>query len=112
MDEFYYLNQVEKDVIANFLENKMLFEAVRKVLLSGIYLDGTLHEGRGADPLKNFILATMTTQTAQVLPQLERGAKLDAIINAISMIETGFRNLEKLKAVKVDLVSEKKNKAR
>ena len=112
MDEFYYLNQVEKDAVANFLENVTLREAVRKVLLSGIYLDGTLVEGRAADPLKNFILATMTTQTAQVLPQVERGAKLDAIVNAISMLETGFRNLEKLKSVKVGLSGEKKNKAR
>ena len=104
-----YLNEIEKDQINAFLKNLTMKEAVKKVLLSGIYFDGTMTAGNPANPLKNFILGTMTTEHAQSLTQEQRGAKLDAIINAVSVIESGFSKLEEFR--KVEVTEKVKNRA-
>lgn len=105
LEEITYLNQTEKEQIQQFLENKVLYEAVRKVILSGVYEDGKLEEGKGADVLKNFVLARFTTPNGMTPPSVSIdddkiiGQKLRAIIDGISMVETGFQKLESLKKV-------------
>lgn len=106
-----YLNDRELAAVQRFLEDETQLEAVRKVLLSGVYLDGKLEAGKPADPLKNFILARFSSQQAQLLPVEERGKQLDVIINAVSLVESGFQALEKLKPIKSP-VEAKPNKAR
>ena len=96
-----------------------MVEAVRKVILSGIYFDGVLKPGRPSDPFKNFILGKFAGKiegSMQPPPVImdsteEIGLKMRAIIDAISMLETGFRELDKLKKV-VPLKEVKKNKGR
>ena len=106
-----YLSEKERSEVQKFLENKIAFEAVRKVLLSGVYLDGRLEADKPADPLKNFILASFTQPGVGLLPDSDMGAKMRSIINAVSMIETGFAELEKCRKVEVTPIS-KINKAR
>lgn len=106
-----YLSEREVKAVQKFLLDERMKEAVKKVLLSGVYFDGMLTPDKPADPLKNFALAAFTTPQSSLLTQEQKGAKLEAIINAISMIETGFRELEKCKEVETP-VKEVINKAR
>lgn len=106
-----YLSEKEKTSVQKFLLDPVMREAVRKVLLSGIYSDGIMSPDKPADPLKNFILGTVTRQGNELLPDAEMGAKLRAIINGVSLVESGFKELEKLKPVESPL-GNKVNRAR
>jgi len=110
-EEFYYLNDTEKSLIQNFLDNTVLKEAVRKVILSGVYSDGTLKQGIPADPSKNFILGSMTIKERVLLPDAEFGSHLRSIINGIGLVESGFTQLEKLRKVN-EVTETKKNPGR
>ena len=106
-----YLNDIEKSEVAAFLENETAYNAVKKVLLSGVYFDGVMVEGKDADPLKNFILGRLAQQQVLMNDDKHMGALMRSIIDAISMIETGFAELEKCKPVKVE-EKPKENKGR
>lgn len=106
-----HLSDSEKSALERFVLDEVTREAVRKVILSGIYFDGRLTPGEPADPLKNFMLAYFTTPQAALLPAEEKGHRLEAIINAISLVETGFKEIEKFKPVPSPVTLEK-NKAR
>lgn len=106
-----YLSENEKSLIEGFLENRPLVEAIRKVILGGVYKDGRLEADSPADPLKNFILGRMTHPLMVNAPMSEKGMTLTAIIDAVSMIETGFNELEKLRKVEAKEII-KKNPAR
>lgn len=92
-----YLDEREVAAIQRFLEDAVQLEAVRKVLLSGVYEDGVMKPGKPADPLKNFILGATTGPNDNLLPDEQLGAKLRAIISGVSLVESGFSALEKLK---------------
>ena len=112
MDDFYYLSEAEKQSVAKFLADPSMKEAVRKVLLSCVYYDGTMEEDRAADPLKNFILAYFTNPQKQLLPAAEKGMLLETIINSVSLVESGFKQLEKLKPLELPELKGEKNKGR
>jgi len=97
-----YLNEIEKAEVVTFLENKTMKEAVKKVILSGVYFDGIMEEGKPADPLKNFMLGTLSQQTVMMNDDKHMGAIARAMINGVSMVESGFAELEKCKPVKVE----------
>ncbi len=109
--EFYYLNGAEKGLVETFVANKPMYDAVRKVLLSGVYEDGILKPGEEAEPLKNFILGRMTNPLIANAPFELKGQEISSIIHGISMIESGFKELDKLKKVEPETTT-KKNKAR
>lgn len=102
-----YLNEIERAELAKFVGNKTLFEAVRKVILSGVYFDGVMIPGKPADPLRNFVLASFTNANGMMpadmatKPDAEMGAKLRSIIQAVSMIDTGFETFSEFE-IKVE----------
>lgn len=102
-----YLSPMEVEEIQKFLENTRMREAVKKVILSGVYIDGRLEEGKPADPLKNFMLGTLGQQHNLMNDDRHLGAMTRSIINAISMVESGFGALETLR--KVESAEEKPN---
>lgn len=107
-----YLSDREFAGVQRVLTDASALEGIRKVLLSGVYSDGILQAENAADPLKNFILAAFTTQTASLLSFEEKGRKLETIINAVSLVESGFKQLEKCKPVETGETNETINKAR
>ena len=94
-----YLSESEKLKVDQFVNDLVMREAVRKVILSGVYNDGILHKGEAADPLKNFMLGYFTQSAVQMFTTDEKGKKLEAIIHAVSMVESGFKELDKCKLV-------------
>lgn len=85
-----YLNDIEKEQIEAFYKNEVMREAVKKVLLAGIYQNGTLKAGEKAEPNKNFALylASQPGIANEVL-----GADLKAAAEGIRVVETAFKEL-------------------
>lgn len=94
-----FLNDIEKAEVEKFVENRTMLEAVRKVLLAGIYFNGVLQEGEPADARKNFLLAQLTQPIMENAPIAEYGSHAKALVNGIKLVETGFADLEKFKVV-------------
>jgi hypothetical protein len=103
------LSDVEKLRLQDFLNDQILVEAVRKVLLFGIYYNGTLKSGQEADSQMNFALGLVAAKAD--ISNEELGADLRACAEGIRMVETGFKQLEKFKEIKNDK-PEEKNPAR
>lgn len=99
MDNSSILNEIEFEELQKFLNNQTLKNAVKKVLLTGIYNDGTLRAGLEPNPNKNFILGFASNQVGTGASNELLGADVRAVIEGIRMIEVGYANLEKLKKV-------------
>lgn len=95
-----FLNEVEKNELTKFVENKTQFEAVRKVILSGVFYDGVLKQGEAMDVLRNFMIARFTNPQGMSPAPIgidtdeTLGRKLRAMIDGISMVETAFKKFE------------------
>jgi len=111
MEEFYYLNDVEKDEVKKFVENKTQFEAVQKVVLHSVYFQGKLHEGLPADSGNNIFMAQLTQPIMENAPIEEYGHFAKALVNGIRLVETGFTKLGKFGQVESE-EKPKKNRGR
>lgn len=85
-----YLNDIEKEQIEVFYKNDVMREAVKKVLLAGIYYNGTLKAGVKAEPAKNFALA-IASQRGLTNEQIANDMR--AIVEGISIVEGAFKEL-------------------
>lgn len=88
------LNDIESEKISLFNEDTIMKEAVRKVLLRGIYQNGTLKKGEHSNPKQNFMLAIANN------PQLsneEIGAEARAAYWGITILEQAFDKLSEIK---------------
>jgi len=102
MEKHDFLNDIEVNEVEKFVQNKTQFEAVRKVLLAGIYYNGVMREGEPADARKNFILAQLTQPIMENAPIEEFGHYAKSLVNGVKFIETGFNDLEKFKPVEAE----------
>lgn len=106
------LNEAEIKRLQKFLEDDLMKQAVKKILLRSIY-QGTLEPGQGPDSMRNFFLHLLITPQGQeyALSNEELGAKFRARVEGIALLEDGFTQLEKLKeTVKIEF--DDKNQAR
>lgn len=73
-------------------------QAVRKVLLAGIYYNGTLTPGVAADPSQNFMLQWPYAVDIQNSPvsDAELGSELRAEVKAIRKVEMAWKQLSNL----------------
>ncbi len=107
-----YLNEIEINEISKLVENETLLQAIKKVILSGVYFEGTLVAGEPANPDTNFAIG-LTFQAIQNFPQIKNedlGRDIRAKVEAIRFIELGFKEFNKYRNV-VE-VEEKINEAR
>lgn len=105
------LSSEEKELVKTFVENTKQFDAVKKILLSGVYSDGVMHQEKPADALQNFVLGTMSHPLMVNAPMAEKGMKMTAILDAVGMVESGFESLLHFKQVEPEII-EKVNKAK
>ena len=93
-----YLNDAEKAKIEAFVSDKSMFEAVRKVLLAGIYFNGVLKPGEAHNPANNFALSlpfAVSVEGGQMSAQ-QLGEHVAAQVAGIRLIETGMKELGKI----------------
>jgi len=90
-----YLSSIEKAKIENFYKDEVLREAIRKVLLAGVYYNGVLRAGEKAEPLKN---AALSRAYSSDLTNEELGADVRALAQGIQAIEMAFKKMAEIKA--------------
>lgn len=94
------LNPVEQAEVQKFVENQTMFEAVKKILLAGIYFNGTLRAGEPADPTRNFTLSLVARSAQngeQFFTNEQLGQDLRACSEGIRLVESGLKSLENYK---------------
>ena len=89
-----YLTEVEQFEVTKFVENKLQYEAVKKVLLMGVYHNGTLRKGEKADPSRNFALGLIAHEASGALSNEIIGADLRASFEGIKLVETALSKLK------------------
>jgi len=95
-----YLNEVEEKEIMKFVSNKVLFEAVKKVLMEMVYTQGTLKEGEPIDPDMNYAFGLAARRRMSGFTHLTNeqiGADLCAVWEGTNLVGLGFEELEKFK---------------
>lgn len=85
-----YLSDAERAKVASFMADERMVEAVKKVLLAGIYYNGTLKPDQKADPLKNAALGLAFNPS---FTNEQLGADLRAFAQGIESVENGFKKL-------------------
>ena len=102
-----FLDKTEQEEVRKFVDNDRMREAVRKVILSGLYSQGVLKKGKKAIVNRNFAVAIVNDQ---VQTDEQIGQKLRAVWSGISALEQAFKDMELLRTV--ETTPEKKNEAR
>lgn len=108
MDRAVYLNEKEVAEVEKFCDNPIQKEAVRKVLLAGIYYNGTLKQGEKADPTRNFALFGAFDPTT---PSEQLGENVKAAAQAIAVVENSFNELNAYRSEKKKELKRKHNPA-
>jgi hypothetical protein len=88
------LDEIERDKVIAFYQDTTMREAVRKILLWGIYNSGTLVPGQGANPKQNFLLSIAENTT---LDDAKMGQELRAAWWGIAQIENSFGKMAEIK---------------
>lgn len=92
-----FLSKVEQDKIAAFNNDKVLFEAIKKVVLKGVYNQGILEKDKPATPMFNAALGLVAQTQNGVISNEDLGADLRAFFEGAKMVEMGFDQLAKIK---------------
>lgn len=88
------LSDQEKAKLEAFAKDRTLLEAVRKVLLFGIYNNGTLKPGEKVDPGQNFALSLAFANDG-TLSDEQIGQDVRAAVRGIRLVEGAFKEFEK-----------------
>lgn len=99
METTEILNAIEKEKIIAFTEDKLMFEAVRKHLLSGVYNTGVLKPGQAADARTNWAFQLVWDRNSQSMPRTdaELGGDLRAMVRGIQLVEGAWNELSQFK---------------
>lgn len=110
-NEYVYLNDVEKEELAKFVENQTLFNAVKKVILEPAYCQGKLEPGKDPRANYNFFMAQMSQPQVDGSPTEIYALHAKSLVKAVQIIEDVFKNFEDFRVVKSE-EKETKNRGR
>ncbi len=88
-----YLSDEEKELVVAFTKNNKMSEAVRKVLLAGIYDNGTLKPEERAQPTRNFALKLFFSHQGETISDEALGQDLRGCAMGITMLESAFNKM-------------------
>lgn len=97
------LSDQEQLAIQMFVDNDVQREAVKKILLYGVYNTGTLKKGEPSDPTRNFAFGIVQTTEAQGLGDDMIGRRIRAAWEGAQIVESGFQELAMFKTEKDEL---------
>lgn len=101
-----FLTESEVAHIEAFCKNEQMFEAVRKVMLQGIYTHGVVVKGKKHNPLINGAFSLVSLSTQNPIPNEEIGAQLRAQWAGVNALESAMNNLKEIKSNPKDLEGE------
>jgi len=110
MEKYTFLNDIEKQLVEAFYKNETQREAVKKVLLMGIYNNGVIRSGEVHNPQLNWALSLAWNMDGTSETNEKLGANLRAVAEGIKSVELAFKELSKFTTI--EPVKEKKNPAR
>lgn len=95
-----FLTDLEIAKVEAFCADGVMFEAVKKVLLQGIYSQGVIQKGFKHNPLENaaFNLASLAVQNP--IPDEELGANIRGMWAGVNYLHNAMTDLEKIKLEK------------
>lgn len=99
------LTELEIQKIEQFCLDKDMYNAVKKILLAGIYTHGTVQKGYTPNPLQNgaFALASLSTQNP--IPDNVLGEHIRGMWAGVNALENAFSQLSKIKSNKEEIES-------
>lgn len=102
MDYKTILSPLEVTKIEQFNKDKEMQEAVRKVLLSGLYTHGVVTPGQEHNPLINGAFALVALAGENPIPDAELGAHLRGTWFGINALENAWKQLVKIKSEAIE----------
>ncbi len=96
------LTEVEKAKIEQFCKDEVLSSAVRKVLLQGLYVQGTIQKGFDVDPLQNGAFSLASLAVGNPIPDAEIGAGVRAQFAGVNYLKNAFDTLNRIKSEKAE----------
>lgn len=112
MEKYNFLTELEQTLVEAFYNNETQRDAVKKVLLNGIYRNGVMTAGQRHNANENWVYSLPWKADGQNTVSNEQlGADVRAIAEALRAIETVFVH-ELAKFNKAEPKEPKKNQAR
>jgi hypothetical protein len=94
-----YLTEIEISKIEQFCADEAMFEAVRKVMLAGVYYSGALKKGDKLEPKNQaFDMLATAYKTGKQVSNESLGEELRGLFSGVDMVEQGFGNLKTIKS--------------
>ena len=90
------ITEQEEVEIRKFVNNPIMLNAVKKLLLMDIYASGTLEPGKDPDPARNFALSFLfdpLSGNEYNIDNARLGEKLRAALEGIRLVQTSFNKL-------------------
>lgn len=106
-----FLTEEEIVKIEAMCSDKVLLEAVRKVMLAGIYTHGVVQQGHDHNPLINGAYNLVSLSLTNPIPDEILGQTLKAQWSGVNSLKSAFDELEKIKSKKVTPVETPYNEA-
>lgn len=96
------LSDVEVTKIEQFVADEVMYEAVRKVLLQGLYTHGTIQAGYTPDPLLNGAFHLASVAINNPIPDEQIGANVRAMFAGVNALKNA---LDEMKTIKTEIES-------
>lgn len=90
--------ELEISKIEQFCADTEMFNAVKKVLLAGIYTHGTIQRGFTPDPLKNGALSLVHLSTANPVTDEVLGQHIRGVWEGLNALQNAVQNLQSIKS--------------
>lgn len=103
------LSDIDKVKIEAFCADKKMYNAVKNVLLAGIYSHGVVEAGHEHDPLVNGAFSLVAHATNNPIPDEIIGQQLRAQWAGINALKNGFDKLDSTVSKKPELIKTKVN---
>lgn len=97
--------ELEVSKIEQFCADIEMFNAVKKVLLAGIYSHGTVQRGFTPDPLKNGALSLVHLSTANPVTDEVLGQHIRGVWEGLNALQNAIQNLQSIKSEVKEVVS-------
>lgn len=93
-----YLTDIEISKIESFCKDEIMYEAVRKVMLSCTYYTGALRKGEKLEPRNQaFDLIAKATSKGEKVTNEQLGEELRGLFFGVDTVEQGFAQLKTIK---------------
>lgn len=106
-----YLTDLQKAKIEAFCADAEMFEAVRKVMLAGIYEHGTVQEGYTPNPLENGAFNLAALAVTNPIPNEVLGQHIRGMWSGVNALKNAFDRLNSIRTEKKEAIESPYNEA-